>query len=139
MKPYRHLRFHRQVKKSVLCVSGGVHSEYNIANPRPVNMDAEYKAKKHEKEQGNNVPCYDPATHEFMGSVPAMNRAQVEDKIAAAHKAAEVSPSNLISHLPIPFTWVLHSLIKNKKGILAIAGMERFKLQAKADAAENTP
>jgi acyl-CoA reductase-like NAD-dependent aldehyde dehydrogenase len=50
-------------------------------------VDREALVGKGEKE----VPCYDPATKEYLGSVPAMDKSEVEGKIKAAEIAAEVS------------------------------------------------
>lgn len=36
------------------------------------------------------VPCYDPATKEYLGSVPALCREDVQKRISAAEKAAAV-------------------------------------------------
>lgn len=37
------------------------------------------------------MPCYDPATREHLGDMPAMDQAEVESRIKAAQKAAEVT------------------------------------------------
>ena len=44
-----------------------------------------------------SVPCHDPATKQYLGSVPAMDKEEVEARIAAARKAAEVRLSTFVA------------------------------------------
>lgn len=58
-----------------------------------VELSDEIKAEKFDPEKkypDNVVPCYDPATMDFLGTVPAMTPEQVQDTVEEAWTASKV-------------------------------------------------
>lgn len=54
---------------------------------------SETEDDKQRASNNSSVPCYDPATRQFLGSVPAMSKKDVEAKVLAAQRAAQVRSS----------------------------------------------
>ncbi|GMH33070.1 hypothetical protein BSKO_00904 [Bryopsis sp. KO-2023] len=84
-----------------------------------------YDPDKHKAD--GTIPCYDPATMQYLGTMPAMTADEVNSKVARAWKAAEEWKKSSFAKRKLALKIMLKYIVENQQTICRVSARDSGK------------
>eukprot|EP00898_Chlorokybus_atmophyticus_P003792 jgi/Chlat1/4413/Chrsp29S04549 len=97
------------------------------SSTKPARKVSDEEIARLRKGEGDTVPCYDPATFQFLGTAPALTRDQVSLRVWKAREAQQTWSASTFTQRRHLLRILLKSILENQEDICRAAAIDSGK------------